>query len=275
MKLAAVVTTYNSPVWLEKVLWGYENQLDNDFELIIADDGSDERTANLLAHYQARGKLRIRHVWQEDDGFQKTRILNKAIMATDCGYLIFTDGDCIPRNDYIQEHKRLAKPGFFVSGGLYRLNMTCSQAISEEQVQNQSAFDFDFLASLGQDRSHKRLKLNRNQRLASWLNRLTPTKATFNGGNSGVWRADLLKVNGFDERMQYGGEDRETGERLENIGIRGIQGRYSIITIHLDHKRGYENPETWAKNNAIRKIVKNNHLIWTEYGINPRNRDKK
>lgn len=267
MKFGVVVTTYNSPRWLEKVLWGYEHQTDPDFELIIADDGSGGDTRDLIERYASKGRLNIRHVWHEDDGFRKTVILNKAIQETACDYLAFTDGDCIPRFDYIDNHKRLARPGCFVSGGLYRLNLAVSEAVSEAMVADRSAFDFDLLAKLGQDKSHKRMKLTQRPWLARLLNRLTPTRATWNGGNSSGWKADIVAVNGFDERMQYGGLDRELGERMMNNGVRGIQGRYSVITLHLDHKRGYENPQTWAKNNAIREQVKRRGLTWTPHGI--------
>ena len=81
------------------------------------------------------------------------------------------------------------------------------------------------------------------------------------------WKKDLVKINGFNQEMQYGGQDRELGERLENLGIKGKQIRYSAICVHLDHARGYVNPETWAKNNAIRKNTRDQKLTWTEQGI--------
>lgn len=68
-----------------------------------------------------------------------------------------------------------------------------------------------------------------------------------NGHNASGWKEDIVAVNGLDERMQYGGQDRELGERLENYGIRGKQIRYSAIVVHLDHARGYVNKESWEK----------------------------
>ena len=44
------------------------------------------------------------------------------------------------------------------------------------------------------------------------MNALTPTKPTWNGHNASCWKSDALEVNGFDQRMVYGGEDREFGE---------------------------------------------------------------
>ena len=99
------------------------------------------------------------------------------------------------------------------------------------------------------------------------MNKSTPTKATWNGMNSSGWREDILAVNGFDERMQYGGEDREMGERLFHKGIRSRQIRYSAIVLHLDHGRPYVNEEAWKNNNAIRKVTKEERLQWTSWGI--------
>lgn len=272
MKLGVVVTTYNSPLWLEKALWGYENQTDSDFTVIIADDGSGDPTREVIERFRQRGRLNLVHEWQEDAGFQKTKILNQCIRNTECDYLVFTDGDCIPRFDYIAMHKRFARPRSFVSGGLYRLTMPVSEALSETSVIDQSVFQFDYLAQLGQPKDFKRNKLRQSQAFASLMNAVTPTGATWNGGNTGCWKADIVAVNGFDERMQYGGLDREMGERMMNNGIKGIQARYSVITLHLDHSRGYENEQTWRRNRNIRAVVKQQRRTWTDYGLQKTNK---
>src|SRR5690554_3248316 len=113
--IGVVITTYNSPVWLSKVLTGYECQTFKSFSVIIADDGSTKETLELIENFKARGILDIDHVWHEDAGFRKCQILNKAISETSCDYLIFTDGDCIPEPDFIKTHYELAQPGYFLS----------------------------------------------------------------------------------------------------------------------------------------------------------------
>ncbi|MFG1497794.1 glycosyltransferase family 2 protein [Saccharospirillum sp. HFRX-1] len=267
--MGVVITTYNSPLWLEKVLAGYECQSDGDFETIIADDGSDDETRALIEQFRNRGRLNIRHVWHEDNGFRKTEILNKAIKETSVDYLIFTDGDCIPRADFIAVHRQHAKPDTFLSGGYLKLTMPVSQQISIEDINQQRPFDRSWLLSQGQPKNHKLWKLVKSATLARWLNRLTPAKASWNGMNSSTWRDALLRVNGFDERMQYGGLDRELGERLWNLGFQSQRVRYQAICLHLDHKRGYSKPEIWARNNAIRADVRQSGRSWTPYGIVP------
>lgn len=265
--LGVVITTYNSPLWLEKVLTGYECQIDSDFETIIADDGSSEETRLVIDRFRSRGKLNLRHVWHEDRGFRKTEILNKAIAETGVDYLIFTDGDCIPRADFMAVHRQHAQPNTFLSGGYLKLTMPVSESITNDDIEQQRVFDRRWLVRQGQPKNHKLWKLVESTQLAKWLNRITPAKASWNGMNSSTWREALLQVNGFDERMQYGGLDRELGERLWNLGFQSRRVRYQAICLHLDHKRGYSKPEIWARNNAIRADVQQSRRSWTPYGI--------
>ncbi|TCS37639.1 glycosyltransferase family 2 protein [Reinekea marinisedimentorum] len=265
--IGVVVTTYNSPDWLHKVLVGYECQTDTDFKVLIADDGSDQSTAAVVEQFKKAGKLNIQHFWHEDKGFRKTIILNKVIAETDCDYLIFTDGDCIPRNDFIAVHRAEAGKGRFLSGGYVKLSMPVSERISDDDIQEQLIFSKNWLVRHGQPSSFKLSKLIRHKVWVAVLNSITPTKATWNGMNSSGWRQDLLSINGFDERMQYGGLDREMGERLLNKGIESKQIRYSAICLHLDHPRGYSKPEIWEFNNALRQKVKAENISWTDYGI--------
>ena len=265
--VSVIVTTYNQPRWLEKALLGFENQTYTDFSIVIADDGSTAETSDVIKKFQSRGTLSIVHIWQEDDGFQKTKILNKAIVASPGDYLIFTDGDCIPRFDMVAKHMVMRKPGCFLSGGYFKLPMNVSENISEEDIQKRRCFDANWLVAQGVKKSFKLNKLTATGKKERFLNWITPTKATWDGNNASGWRADILAVNGFDERMQYGGEDRELGERMMNNGVKPIQARYSLVTMHLDHPRGYVQEEMLLKNKAIRKETRVTRSKWTNFGI--------
>jgi len=265
--VSVIVSTYNQPDWLQKALWGFEEQLEKNFEIVIADDGSTEETKFLIDSFMENSSLKITHVWQEDHGFQKTKILNKAIQASAGAYLIFTDGDCIPRNDLVSTHLALSRPGCFLSAGYFKLSMKISKQITREDIATQRCFDAKWLLKHGLKKTFKLNKLTSYGLKEDILNTFTPTSATWDGNNASGWKDDILAVNGFDERMQYGGEDREMGERLMNFGIKPLQIRYSTVTLHLDHERGYVKKEMFVKNKAIRKITKKENRIWTEYGI--------
>lgn len=264
---SVIISTYNQPEWLRKVLIGYEQQSFKSFEIIIADDGSTQETQTVVKNFKAGSKLSITHVWQDDKGFRKTKILNKAIQKTQASYLIFTDGDCIPRADFIETHLKLNKKNRFLSGGYFKLPKHISLAISDYDIISQRCFDKVWLLKQGLKKNFKINKLTASGFKEQFLNTMTPTKATFDGMNVSVWKSDVIEVNGFDERMAYGGEDRELGERLMNIGVKPIQIRYSAICLHLDHERSYANETALEKNKTIRHETKKNKSIWTDFGL--------
>ncbi|MEL0457062.1 glycosyltransferase family 2 protein [Flavobacteriaceae bacterium SZ-1-7] len=266
-KASVIISTYNQPEWLENVLWGYGVQTETNFEILIADDGSTETTKTVIDKFIAASTLKIEHVWQKDDGFRKTRILNKAIQRAKSEYLIFTDGDCIPRNDFVETHLKLSLQNCILSGGYFKLPKRISKIISKENIENQQCFKLDWLLNHGLKKTFKTKKLTAYGLKAWFLNTFTPTKATFDGMNVSGWKPDIIAVNGFDERMQYGGEDRELGERLMNYGIKFIQIRYSAICLHLHHERPYKNEEARILNNEIRKQTKRNKSVFTPFGI--------
>ena len=267
MLLSVIFSTYNSEEWLEKVILGFSVQTFRDFEIIIADDGSRESTKNLIDKLRVEIDIPIIHVWQEDNGFQKSQILNKAILASTSDYLIFTDGDCIPRKDFVEVHEKYRQEGCFLSGGYFKLPMDISKAITKDDIFHQLCFDLQWLKSKGLKRNFKNIKFITSGLLSKALNFVTPTNASWNGHNSSGWKKDLVAVNGFNQEMQYGGQDRELGERLFNKGLKSKQIRYSAICVHLDHKRGYVNKETWEKNFAIRENTRKNKVIKTHLGI--------
>ncbi len=267
MRLAVILSTYNAPDWLEKALWGYCVQSHRNFELLIADDGSTEETRRRIDQVRCQTGMTIRHIWHEDRGFRKCTILNRAIEASSADYLVFSDGDCIPRADFLETHARLARLGTFLSGGLFRLPLDVSCKIAREDILHGRATDAKWLRSVGVSRSPKLLKLSCRPPWSRWLDRLTSTRATWNGHNSSGWKSDLLAVNGFDQRMEWGGEDRELGERLIHLGVRPVQVRHRAICVHLDHDRGYVRPEAVARNRQIWNQTRRSGATWTAFGI--------
>lgn len=265
--VSVIFSTFRQPEWLRKALWGFAAQTHRDFEVVIADDGSGEETAGAIRAARRGTGLRIEHVWQRDHGFRKCRILNKAIVKARGSYLIFTDGDCIPQPDFVEMHLKLAERGRFLSGGLLRLPLGLSHRITEDDIASQRAFSASWLRTRGMPFTYKLVKLGAGSRFGALLDRISPATAGWNGHNASGWKADILQANGFDERMGYGGEDRELGERLENAGIRGKRIRHRITCLHLDHPRGYVDPEIRAANMAIRRETARGRRTRTEHGI--------
>ncbi|MFW5866776.1 MAG: glycosyltransferase family 2 protein [Armatimonadota bacterium] len=265
MDISVIFTTYNSPDWLEKAVWGWYAQTDRDFELIVADDGSTDETRERIDSLRDATGMQIKHIWQEDRGFRKTRILNKAVQIGR-EYQVFSDGDCIPRADFVATHRQYARPGRFLSGGYFKLPQDVSDAITREDILEQRPFDLAWLRSHGVRPNLHALKFLGGP-VARVLNNITTTKATWNGHSASGWKSDLLAVNGFDEQMTYGGEDREMGYRLVNNGVRPYRIRYSTICVHLAHGRSYATDEVKATNRAIMDRTLQTGRKWTPHGI--------
>jgi glycosyltransferase involved in cell wall biosynthesis len=265
-----VISTYNQPRWLERCLWGYAAQDRHDFELVVADDGSGDETRKLLERMAPTLPFALRHVWHEDRGFRKCTILNRGIEAARADYLVFSDGDCVPRADFVSTHLRMREAGRYLGGGYCKLPMAVSERIDRDVIERGLHCDLAWLSANGLPRKKRTLKLwARPGWRETVLNALTPTPPRWAGNNASGWKRDLEAVNGFDERMTYGGEDLELGERLANAGVRGKQVRFSAVCIHLDHPRGYVKPEMRAANEAIRRATRETRATWTAHGLVP------
>ena len=267
MRLAVILATYNQPRWLEKVLWGYAVQTHRDFDVVIADDGSGPETAEVIERVRRESGLRIQHVWHEDRGFRKSEILNRAIVAADADYLVFSDGDCIPREDLVAVHVRNAAPGRFLSGGYLKLPAEVSERITIDDIRARRVSDMKWLRAAGWKPGHRALRLTRSPALAALLDAITPTSPTWNGHNASTWRDAIIEANGFDLDMPYGGQDRALGERLVNLGLRGRQIRHRAPCMHLDHGRPYRDQAKIEANLAIRSRIKRNRETRARLGI--------
>jgi len=264
---SVVFTTYNQPRALELVLWGFAAQTRPGFQVVVADDGSGAETREAIGRVRREAGLEVLHVWHDDRGFRKTEILDRAILAAAGEYLIFTDGDCIPRDDFVETHLRLAEPGRFLSGGYLKLSAGVSEAITPADVREGRVFDPGWLRERGWRPGRRALRLTRSRALAELLDRVTPTRPSWNGHNASAWRADLFRVNGYDLDMAYGGLDRAVGECLENAGVRGKQVRHRAPVLHLHHERPYVDREKWRRNRELRRRIRQGGVTRARRGL--------
>lgn len=266
MKVSLILATYRQAAWLRKALWGYAEQSYRDFEVVVADDGSGEETAAVVEEAAEWFPLPLEHVWHEDRGWRKWLVLNRAILASRGEYLIFVDGDCIPRRDFVETHVGLAEPGRFLSGGVVRFPLELSRAIGREDVRTGRFVDPGWIRDHGHRLGRHRLRLLRGA-WAGLLDRLTPTSPTFNGGNASVHRASVERINGFEADLGHGGGDREFGQRLENLGLVGKQVRYRAVLVHLEHGRPYASAELKETNRRRRKRLRETGEIRAARGL--------
>jgi glycosyltransferase involved in cell wall biosynthesis len=249
--VALIVSTYNQPRHLERCLLALTRQRNPSFELLIADDGSADETRSVIESYKSFFNDRLKHCWQQDKGFRKTRILNRCILATDAEYLVFLDGDCVAHPDFVDEHLAAATTGQYQNGAIIRLDASLSDAITRERIEDGTVFDARWLSRTGAGWNRRYLKLSLAHGLRRWLNRHSTTKLYWLGSNSACWRSDAVAVNGFDNRFSYGFEDGDFGNRLANYGVTAATVRWTANLLHLDHGRPYRDEAEMARNLAM------------------------
>lgn len=259
LTISIIITTFNRPDALAMVLKAFNSQTENNFEVIVADDGSTPATKSLIDHLSAKVKYQLKHVWQEDVGFRAAKIRNKAVGLSAGNYLIFLDGDCVPLPFFINKHMKLAQQDRFVVGNRILLskdftNLVLNNHLPIYQWNKFKWFNCRIRGWCNQCSSLIILPLGclRKLKPQSWKGAKTC--------NLGIWKQDFLEINGFDEEYQgWGYEDSDLVTRLIKNSIKRKSGKYAVPVIHLWHN---ENDRVREKINyaKLENILKNNEI---------------
>jgi glycosyltransferase involved in cell wall biosynthesis len=233
--ISVVVTTYNREDALDAVLRSLAAQTDRNFEVLVADDGSSPATAALIAQWKPRIGLPLFHVWHEDRGFRAAEIRNRAILKSSGKYVVFLDGDCLVRPDFVAVHRKLAEQGWFVTGNRVLLTPELTTTILNERLE---AEHWSFSRWLVERHEGG---LNRLAPLIylplGRLRKMRPEKwQDARSCNLAVWRSDLDRVDGFDASFSgWGKEDSDLLVRLLHAGVRRKDGAFATGVVHLWH----------------------------------------
>lgn len=266
--VSVIISVYNNAEALKRALWGYAEQDFSEFRLIFADDGSSEQEVSQVFECVKQLGLKATHLWHEDNGFRKASILNHAISFARSPRLIFVDADVIPRRDFIANHYRLLRPGYFIAGGSHLdLPVAMQPDIQQEHVQTGELFTLEYLRNYEVDLRKFRLRLEKYGIKASLLDALFPRSNAFIGCNASCWKEHALAVNGFDEDWGYGGMDIEFGMRMTNSGVKSRRHSFSLVTLHQDHPRPYKDPEKVKKNKEALKVLAKSGVTKISNGI--------
>ena len=209
--ISVIVSTYNREAALDVVLRALSRQSDRKFEIVVADDGSGPATARVVREWASRTMLPMKHVWHDDCGFRLADIRNRGIRASAGAYIIFLDGDCIARPNFVAAHRRLAEPGWFVTGTRILLSPDLTDRILHQGLEPESWGLARWLVP------RSRRQLNRfapllDLRLGG-MRKLTAQRwRGARGCNMAFWRTDLEKVDGFD--ASFSGWGREDSDLL-------------------------------------------------------------
>ncbi len=265
--VSIIIAFYNRIDYLNLVFASLERQINDDFEVIIADDGSEEIVKKQVAKLCHSATFSTQYIWQEDIGFRKNRILNRAITAAKSPYLIFIDGDCILHKNFIQEHYQNRRKNVCLTGRRVNLSHKISCRLTPQRVKNgyleTHFFQILFDSIWGKSRYVEKGWYVSNPSIRRLLNKKDRTML---GCNFSLRKTDILDVNGFDERYKLPsiGEDTDIEFRLRLNNTRICTLNNIAIQYHLFHPqqpRSYENV-------SLYHAVKAAGLSYTLYGIN-------
>jgi cellulose synthase/poly-beta-1,6-N-acetylglucosamine synthase-like glycosyltransferase len=236
-QISVIIPVYNAVRALELVLAGYSRQSFGEFDVWIADDGSGPAVREFVETSVRQVPFRLRYVYQPDEGFRRSSILNLAVRQSDTGYLIFADGDCIPHRNFVRGHWERRGAGTVLCGRRVHLAQGLSEALTAPDVVSGALERITpgrlIDALLGRGGHWDEGIQIRNRLVHEWVNYKEPTIL---GSNFSLGRPLLEEVNGFNEDfVGYGGEDTELEYRLRLAGARLGWVRHLAIQYHLYH----------------------------------------
>jgi glycosyltransferase involved in cell wall biosynthesis len=260
MKCSLIITTYNWPDALEVVLLSAFNQTNAPLEIIIADDGSNQKTKTLIKKLSIDSPIPIIHSWQEDKGFRAAMSRNKAIARAQGDYIILVDGDMILHRNFIFDHIKFAKVGFFVQGIRAKLNPIKANSVLELKQYIFSSFENGIKNKRNSLRSNLLSYIFSGQRFFRTLDMLQTCNMAF-------FKNDCISVNGFNEEfIGWGREDSDFAAKLLHLGIKRRDLRFKGIAYHIHHEGNSR--KMLEKNHKIYLNTIKKKLTWSNYGIN-------
>ena len=236
MKISVIVPIYNRLEHFRALficLLRQNRQID---ELIITDDGSSQQILDYIADLIPKASFKIKHIYQEDKGFRKTRALNNGVINSEGELLVFCDQDLIFGEEYIEYMEKNIKKGCFLLCRPISVNEKEKNTILEK-IESSNKYEdplkplpTHYLVSV-----NKTLRTDRKRRILNIL-KLSKRGIKLVGMSYAVMKSDYLKVNGYDENYNgWGEEDDDFGNRLYVAGIKGKELKTPNMQIHLWH----------------------------------------
>ncbi len=256
--ISIIVSVYKNLDFLELVLMSLERQKYKEFEVIIAEDANENSMKEFIKNYSMNSKLKITLVSQEDIGFRKNKILNKAIFSSLGDKLIFIDGDCVLHKNFIFEYaKRLKNKMCYFGRRAHPSKRITEKLISTKKL----VWTNIFILLLTSTRRKEEVFY------IPWV-KTTNRKEHIYGCNFGVMKSDLFEINGFDEDYEgpYFGEDTDLEMRLRKNGVKFECIKHKAVQYHLYHSKG-DRKKDWENNEKLYNDKNNSNIVYCLNGI--------
>ena len=256
LSLSLIIAVYNKADNLRLIFAACARQSFQDFEIIIADDGSGPEVRRVIEEAKMQYQFPVRHLWHEDAAWRKNVMLNKAIRASRTDYLVFIDGDCIPHKDFLLDHWSHREETTVVGARRVTMSERWSRRMTLERIES-GAFEkvglrewFD--AILGKAQSVEESLRFKGSFLQSIFHQQDRQML---GCNFSIGKKYLQAINGFDELYEGPGcgEDTDIEYRLSLTGVRSKTIRHQAILFHIYHPVTKSSDKSFERFRAVRE----------------------
>lgn len=238
MRTTLIISTYKTPDFLNRVLESVFRQSQLPDQIIVTEDGEDSKNRELLTIWKSRFAVPFLHLTQKDIGNRKPLALNKAVLNATEDYLIFIDGDCVLRNDFIRCHLKAADPRCFLTGRRVELSARATNFLTAEKI-SEGYLERIPLRLLWDSVFGDTQYLGRFFRTPLWLRKTLKQDVVHDirGCNFSVFRDAMKAINGFGNDFSGAyGEDSDVEIRLKFLGLKMKSVKGDAIQYHLWHK---------------------------------------
>jgi glycosyltransferase involved in cell wall biosynthesis len=257
-RISLIIAVYNKPDLLHFVFAACSRQSFQDFEVLVADDGSGPAIKELVRNGQQHFSFPIIHLWHEDRGWRKNVILNNAIRAAHGEHLVFIDGDCLPGKDFLLDHWKEREQQRILLGRRVETSRRWSEALTLECIVS-GEFERYGWRELWDGLRGDSLRVEDGIRIPSKILRraLLRNVRGMLGSNFSAAKKDLEAINGFDELYDGPGcgEDSDVQYRLSLIGVTGKSLRNLAILYHIWHEPRPVSDPSWDRFEAVKKTA--------------------
>ena len=215
MHASVVIPSYNSRASLGTCLASFDLQRlsgDDEFDVVVVDDGSDDGTAELVSTLTVSYELRYEFIPRTGRS-SRARARNRGVSAAGGDLIVFVDADQIVPPDFLANHLRAHR----LHRDLVVIGPRCYLLKEHSAAEVVSQLSAGLQRPPVSERDHRErfwalASENLNNIATSWHHMFTC--------NASVRKEQLNAVGGFDENfLGWGLEDSELGYRLKKHGL--------------------------------------------------------
>lgn len=273
MRASVIIPAYNAceRLYYNLIALNNQNYPSNEFEVIVINNGSSDKTAKMLSQFHANYRL-LTITLVKNRGIAYAR--NKGILKAVGEILIFHDSDMIATRDFIKNHTEAHEDtNMVVCGSCWRRvysyyyknfrgylmenfnkikykyniknqylnNRDKQRLLTKEQILDGSFIDYSFDLNMPFIFSLKQVIEKHGEELVGYN---FPWRF-FITNNCSVYKENIMNVGLFDQKIKrYGFEDYDLGIRLHKFGCKYIF-KDNIISVHQEHPTNYTRDDVW------------------------------